>query len=153
MSKHDKNVCLKKVSLLLYCFTSISVGGNNILGGCPIKDPLFERTLPDFCPIMADSCKFFQIWEGCSPPSPLSPTPSMKVEQHKKVLPCKLYQNYHMKEAILCANTITLPFKLFEVLVKDTSLRSRRQSLESIIVNDFLNCKIILIFKLVILFV
>ena len=44
-----------------------------------MKDPLFTKILPDFrpifCPIMADFCKFFQSWEGCSPPAPLSPTP------------------------------------------------------------------------------
>ena len=57
----------------------MSIGGNKIQGGCPIEDSLFTKILPDFrpifCPIMADFCKFFQRWEGCSPPSPLSPTP------------------------------------------------------------------------------
>ena len=60
---------------------SMSVGGNKIQGGCPIEDPLFTKILPDFrpifCPIMADFCKFFQRWEGCSPPAPMSPTPML----------------------------------------------------------------------------
>ena len=52
----------------------MSIGGNKIQGGCPIEDSLFTKILPDFrpifCPIMADFCKFFQRWEGCSPPQP-----------------------------------------------------------------------------------
>ena len=63
--------------LMIPVFTavpSVSVGGKKIQGGCPIEDPLFTKILPDFrpifCPIMADFCKFFQRWEGCSPPRP-----------------------------------------------------------------------------------
>ena len=59
----------------------MGAGGGRILGSCTIKSPLFTKLLPkfeiDFCPTIADFCKFFQRWEGCSP-CPLSPTPMVR---------------------------------------------------------------------------
>ena len=53
-----------------------------------MEDPLFTKILPDFrpifCPIVAAFCKFFQSWEGFSPPrAPLSPTPMILIKFHR----------------------------------------------------------------------
>ena len=67
----------------------ISVGGNKIKGGCPIKDPLLTKILPDFrpifCPIMADFCKIFQRREALSP-TPMVPDIENFQKKHSK--PC-----------------------------------------------------------------